>query len=250
MSNDVSNDVSNEKIPDEEIPVALSDPFRILDPAVLLIEDDERLGAMTRDLLSRSYRVTWAQTGADALTSLKREQFDVVVADRRLPDMDGLEVVRALRRNGLSVPALMLTALSSVNDIVDGLDGGANDYLVKPFHFAELEARLRSLTRGNSAQEIEIRIGDWVLRPNRQQIEDPEGSSVDLTVAQVRLLGVLASSPQHVFGRDELVKKVFSDHADNGVIDTYVSYIRQKTVRGMIVTVHGRGYRIGAPEGK
>ncbi|MCI1983333.1 MAG: response regulator transcription factor [Bifidobacteriaceae bacterium] len=233
-----------------ESPTALSDPFALLKPAILLIEDDARLGDMTRSLLARMYRVTWARTGSEALTALTRDQFDVVVADRRLPDMDGLDVVRALRRNGLSVPALMLTALASVDDIVDGLDGGANDYLVKPFHFAELEARVRSLTRGRSVQEVEIPIGDWMLRPNRQQIENPAGGSVNLTVSQVRLLGVLASSPQHIFARDELVRKVFSDHADSGVIDTYVSYIRRKTVRDMIITVHGRGYRIGEPAGE
>lgn len=226
--------------------VALSDPSRIVDPAILFVEDDPRLGSMTRDLLSHSYRITWVKTGEEAIKNLDEKKYDALIVDRRLPDIDGLTIVRILRSDGRDVPVLMLTALSAVDDVVDGLDAGANDYLAKPFHFAELEARLRSLMRGAVRRE-EVFFGSWTLFPKRQQMENTQGECADLTAAETRLMELLGRSPHHVFSQEELTKKVFSNDSDIGVVVTYVSYIRQKTTHDVIVTVRGKGYCAGSP---
>lgn len=143
----------------------------------------------------------------------------------------------------------MLTALAQVDDIVEGLDCGANDYLTKPFRFIELQARLRALLRGFNAQTASVMVGDWLLKPHSGIIEDPDGRAVSLTDAETRLLSVLAAAPDHVFSREELLSQVFSDGSDMGTVDVYVSYLRGKTTRTIIETVRGRGYRIGSPEG-
>lgn len=143
----------------------------------------------------------------------------------------------------------MLTALAQVDDIVEGLDCGVNDYLTKPFRFIELQARLCALLRGFNAQTASVMVGDWLLKPHSGIIEDPDGRAVSLTDAETRLLSVLAAAPDHVFSREELLSPVFSDGSDMGTVDVYVSYLRGKTTRTIIETVRGRGYRIGSPEG-
>lgn len=143
----------------------------------------------------------------------------------------------------------MLTALAQVDDIVEGLDCGANDYLTKPFRFIELQARLRALLRGFNAQTASVMVGDWLLKPHSGIIEDPDGRAVSLTDAETRFLSVLAAAPDHVFSREELLSQVFSDGSDMGTVDVYVSYLRGKITRTIIETVRGRGYRIGSPEG-
>ncbi|MBT1165229.1 response regulator transcription factor [Bifidobacterium simiarum] len=226
-------------------------PERLLLPAVMLIEDDPNLGSMMQEMLDVNYRVEWAQTRAQAETLIRRQEhggYDALIVDRRLPDGDGLDLVRSLRRAGITVPALMLTALSSVDDIVEGLDSGANDYLTKPFHITELEARLRALLRGYRAQSASVIIGDWLLKTDAMLIEDPDGRQTPLTDTETHMLALLASSPDHVFARDELLGRVFSEGSDQGVVDVYVSMIRSKTTKAIIDTVRGRGYRIGRPE--
>ncbi|KFI53818.1 response regulator transcription factor [Bifidobacterium biavatii] len=225
-----------------------TDPLRLLLPAVLLIEDDPNLGSMTSEMLAPDYRVDWVESAAAARKQLRSGRYDVLVVDRRLPDGDGLDLIRTLRGSGIAVPALVLTALSGVDDIVEGLDSGANDYLTKPFHFVELEARMRALLRGFHAQAAGVEIGDWLLKPGANLIEDPDGHAVSLTDSETKLLATLAASPDHVFSRDELLSQVFSDGADAGTVDVYVSYVRGKTDRAIIDTVRGRGYRIGSPQ--
>ncbi|PLS30326.1 two-component response regulator [Bifidobacterium margollesii] len=157
---------------------------RLLLPAIMLIEDDPDLGSMMSEMLDVDYRVDWARTRRQADELMRAEGssgYDALIVDRRLPDGDGLDLIRSLRRAGVTVPALMLTALSTVDDIVEGLDGGANDYLTKPFHITELEARLRALLRGYHAQSANMIIGDWLLKSDAMLIEDPDGRTVPLT---------------------------------------------------------------------
>lgn len=227
--------------------LALTDSARLLLPAVLLVEDDPNLGAMAKEMLDADYRTDWAQTVGEAKQRIRDNQYDAMIVDRRLPDGDGLSLVRTLRGDGVSTPVLVLTALADVENIVEGLDSGANDYLTKPFHFVELEARLRALLRGFHAQAVSVMIGDWLLKPASNIIEDPDGRPVALTDAESKLLKVLADSPDHVYSREELLNTVFSAGSDIGTVDVYVSYVRGKTTRAIIATVRGRGYRIGNP---
>nr|WP_240541528.1 response regulator transcription factor [Bifidobacterium callimiconis] len=232
---------------DTSTPYALADPEKLLQPSVLFIEDDPRIGAITSEILGEHYRVDWVTTGAEGRSRLFGMTYDAAIVDRRLPDADGLELVREARGSGITTPVLMLTALGSVDNIVEGLDYGANDYLTKPFHFEELEARLRALLRGYRAEQKSYDIGDWRLLPQSGMIESPDMRRVALTRAECTLLTTLCSSPQHVFSRAELLRLVFSESDTEGTIDTYVSYIRQKTTRHIIDTVRGHGYIIGEP---
>ncbi|OZG66416.1 two-component response regulator [Bifidobacterium hapali] len=224
------------------------DPSRLLLPAILLIEDDTNLGSMLTEMLGADYRITWARSLSEARRTLSNGGYDALIVDRRLPDGDGLSLIRQLRGSGVTTPTLVLTALADVDDIVGGLDAGANDYVTKPFHIAELEARLRALLRGFVAQTTSVIIGDWLLKPQSNSIEDPDGHTVTLTEAETKLLATLAAAPDHVFTRDELLASVFSTGSDIGAVDVYVSYVRGKTTRTIIDTVRGRGYRIGNPQ--
>ncbi|WP_040168427.1 response regulator transcription factor [Microbacterium gorillae] len=213
-------------------------------PRVLYVEDDAVIAEMTRDVLAEANDVVWESTVAAARTAAHSEAFDVLVLDRRLPGGDGLELLRELRGAGVRTPALMLTALDSVADRVAGLDGGANDYLVKPFDFDELLARVRALHRGAAVAD-RIEVGAWVLVPGAQAMYGPGGERVALTATEARLMGVLAREPDRVFSRAELLTAVF-DHTDTlGTVDTYVHYLRRKTAPEVVTTVRARGYRVG-----
>jgi two-component system response regulator QseB len=216
-------------------------------PPLLLIEDDPDLGPLMRDVLGEDYAVTLLADGDAGLHAARHGDFDVVVLDRRLPGRDGVAVVRELRRAGVAVPVLMLTALGTVGDRVDGLDAGADDYLVKPFDFAELGARLRALRRVHGAEEEVVLIGDWEFRPASRLINSPyEGRKV-LTETEAQLLSLLARHADETLSRERILREVFPSGDSVGTVDTYVHYIRRKTDRDLITTVRGRGYRLGQP---
>jgi two-component system response regulator QseB len=214
---------------------------------VLLVEDDPRLGPIVRDVLSASWEVELVTTRVDALEAALHRLFDVLVVDRRLPDGDGLDVVRELRRFRVATPALVLTALGEVHDRVSGLDAGANDYLVKPFDFDELNARLRALTRAPVDLGPSFEIGGWSFRPEDHTVHSPYSGRVALTDRESDLLAVLAAEPDRVFSREQLLSAVFEHGEQLGTVDTYVHYLRKKTERDLIATVRGKGYRLGTP---
>ncbi|MFJ4219429.1 response regulator transcription factor [Curtobacterium luteum] len=216
-------------------------------PRLLLVEDDPRLGPIVRDVLGSAWDVELVTTRVTALEAALHRLFDVLVVDRRLPDGDGLEVVRELRRFRVATPVLVLTALGEVHDRVSGLDAGANDYLVKPFDFDELQARLRALTRDYDAPGPSIEIGGWSFRPDDHTVHSPYSGRVALTDRESELLAVLAAAPDRVFSREQLLSAVFERGEQLGTVDTYVHYIRKKTERDLIATVRGRGYRLGTP---
>lgn len=213
---------------------------------LLLLEDDERLGMVTRDVLSMNWQVTWVQSIADARSQALASTYAVIIADRRLPDGDGTELITYLRSRGDHTPVLILTAAGELHDKVSGLDAGANDYLVKPFEFEELEARLRALTRDFLADD-DVYIGSWNCDFTHHTVESPYSGRIQLTERESRLLEVLATHPDSIFTRDELLAAVF-DHSEGvSTVDTYVHYLRKKLDRDIIQTVRGVGYRIGTP---
>ena len=214
---------------------------------LLLVEDDAAIAAMTAEMLSDAYEVDHAADGEEGLRLALRRRYEVMVVDRRLPGMDGVAMVKALRRARIRTPVLMLTALGTFEDRISGLDGGANDYLVKPFDFGELLARLRALRRGFAADGGDRRmLGDWAFTPHDRTMYSLTGARVVLTETESAMLEVLSSSPDHVFSREELLASAFGPDDKPGTVDAYVHYVRRKTDRDVIETVRGQGYRAGA----
>ncbi|GAA1994658.1 response regulator transcription factor [Microbacterium pumilum] len=214
---------------------------------LLYVEDDAEIAEMTIEVLSEIYTVDHVADGDVALTRALSGHYDLMLVDRRLPGMDGARLVAAVRTARITTPILLLTALSSVDDRVEGLDAGANDYLVKPFDFDELLARLRALLRGYRADGQRRYLGDRTFTPASWALYSPTGLRVGLTATETALLELLSASPEHVFSRDEILGAVFASGDAPGSVDTYVHYIRRKSTPEIIETIRGRGYRIGAP---
>lgn len=215
--------------------------------ALLIVEDDAKLGPIMRDVLARDWNVTLVCDLASAQETLVNRIFDVAIVDRRLPDGDGIDLIRWLRQRGDATPVLMLTALGEVIDKVNGLDAGANDYLAKPFDFLEVGARLRALTRDYARPSKGRAIGSWTYFAHNDTIESPYTGRILLTEKESALLAVLAAQPDTAFTRQQLLNAVFDRGEQLGTVDTYVHYIRRKTDRDLIETVRGVGYRLGTP---
>ena len=214
-------------------------------PGVLLVEDDRDLSALLVELLEgEGYDVTLARDGQQGLHLGLVRRFDVLVVDRRLPAIEGVELLGRLRGRGIRTPALFLTARGSVADRVQGLDAGAEDYLVKPFEVDELLARLRALLRRNAEQATTMRIGAATFDVPARTVSLAHGD-VLLSERESALLRLFAIHPQRVFGRPELLELVFSAADGTGVVDTYVHYLRRKLGQEVVQTVRGLGYRLG-----
>ena len=213
---------------------------------VLYVEDDAEIAAMTSDVLDEVYDVVHVVGGRDALARALAERFDVMVIDRRLPDLDGIALVEAVRTAHITTPVLLLTALGAVADRVEGLDAGANDYLVKPFDFDELLPRLRALVRGYRLDGRRRSLGEWVFLPAASVAYGPGGERVALTPTETRLLALLSESAEHVCSREEIRRAVFDWGDALSSVDTYVHYVRRKMSPDTIETVRGVGYRAAA----
>jgi two-component system, OmpR family, response regulator len=218
---------------------------------VLVVEDEVKMaGLLKRALEEEGYAVDVAGRGEDALWFGTENPYDAIVLDVMLPDFDGFEVSRRLREAGRWSPVLMLTARDAVADRVAGLDAGADDYLTKPFSFAELLARLRALVRRGAAERPPVlRVGDLELDPARR-IVTRDGSSIDLTAREFALLEYLMRHAGEVLTRTQLIEHVwdFAYDGDSNVVDVYIRYLRNKVDRPFgrdsIKTVRGAGYRL------
>ena len=178
-------------------------------PRVLLVEDDGQLGPLIVELLGEDFEVTLARDGQQGLHLGLTRGWDAFVIDRGLPLLDGIELVGALRRKGIAAPILVLTALGSVPDKVEGLDAGANDYLVKPFDAAELAARLRALTRSYTVPDRILDVGRWSFDTGTRSLASPYGDSLVLSPREAGLLALLAREPERIFTREEILDAVF-----------------------------------------
>ena len=213
---------------------------------LLLIEDERQLAAMLDQILSsEGYAVDVAFDGQRGLHLGLTRSYEVIVLDRGLPAIEGLDLLGRLRAKGVRTPALVLSALGNPADRVAGLDAGAEDYLSKPFDIDELLARLRVLRRRTYERVDAHQVPGGVLDLDSRQVERVAGESVGLSERESALLAVLAARPRRVFSRDELLDRVFPDVTDEGVVDTYVYYLRRKLGRSLITTVRGSGYRLG-----
>ena len=216
-------------------------------PRVLVVEDEPDLARLLARLLTdEGYAVDVVNDGQAGLHRALTRRYDVLLLDRGLPGIDGLDLLRRLRRSGVHAPALMLTAYDTVPDRVEGLDSGAQDYLGKPFDVDELLARLRALLRrtepGEDAELLDL--GDRRLDvASRIVVGGTE--DVQLSDREAALLRTLAGRPTRVFTRDELRSRVFEDAETDAAVETYVSYLRRKLGADAVRTVRGVGYRMG-----
>jgi DNA-binding response OmpR family regulator len=221
---------------------------------VLVVEDSRRLaGIIKRGLLEEGYTVDNAYDGEEAQYMAESAPFDLIVLDIMLPKKDGLAVCRDLRSKNVNTPILMLTAKDSVEDKVTGLDCGADDYLVKPFAFSELLARLRALLRREVLPRVQkLQAGDLSLDPLSREVWR-DGSRLDLTAKEYAILEYFMRRPNAVVTRTMLGESVWDYEFDgiSNIIDVYVRRIRRKIDRegqdSLIQTVRGAGYRLRIP---
>jgi two-component system OmpR family response regulator len=218
---------------------------------ILVVEDEAKMaGLIRRGLQEEGLAVDVAARGEDALWMAEATEYDALVLDVMLPGIDGFETCRRLRSNGVWTPVLMLTARDAVEDRVAGLDSGGDDYLVKPFSFAELLARLRALTRrGEVERPAVLEVGDLRLDPATHQVWRGE-TEIALSVKEFVLLEAFMRRPGEVLSRFQLLEHAWDYGYENrsNVIDVYVRYLRQKVDRPFgvesIETVRGAGYRL------
>ena len=224
---------------------------------ILIIEDDKDVAAFIRKGLTEAgWTVDHADNGKDGLFLAATERYDALVVDRMLPAVDGLAVIRTLRASGNHTPALVLSALGEVDDRVDGLKAGGDDYLVKPFAFSELLARLEALIRRSAAAgeapATVLEVGDLKMDLLRREVVRA-GRRIDLQPREFQLLEFLMRHAGQVVTRTMLLEGVWDYHFDpqTNVIDVHISRLRAKIDRGFPVpllhTVRGAGYRLDAP---
>jgi two-component system, OmpR family, response regulator QseB len=215
-------------------------------PRLLLVEDETALAAMLCDLFrDEGYAVDVAADGQAGLHYGLTRTYEVVVLDRRLPVVEGLDLLRLLRRSGVTTPTLVLSAAGSPAERVEGLDAGAEDYLVKPFDVDELLARLRALRRRHLDRARVLPLAASRLDLDTREVVGVTPAPVALSERECDLLGTLAHRPQRVFSRSDLLMLVFPEAENPVAVDTYVHYLRRKLGRGAIDTIRGRGYPLG-----
>jgi DNA-binding response OmpR family regulator len=221
---------------------------------LLIVEDQTKVARfIRRGLEEEHYAVDVAPEGEDALAMMMTARYDLVILDLMLPDMDGFEVCRRMRREGRTMPVLMLTAKHALEDKVTGLDVGADDYLTKPFEFAEFLARVRALLRRqDSSTSAEIQIGDLVLNTATHEVTRA-GQRIDLSSKEYMVLEYLMRRAGHIVTRTMILEAVWSYDFDPGsnVVDVYLHYLRRKIDERfptkLLETIRGTGYRIRLP---
>ncbi|MDA3629773.1 response regulator transcription factor [Saccharopolyspora oryzae] len=215
-------------------------------PRLLLVEDDAELAGMLTSLLTdEGYAVDVAADGQRGLHLGLTRTYEVVVLDRGLPAIDGLDLLTRLRMRGVATPVLVLSALGNPADRVAGLEAGAEDYLPKPFDIEELLARLRALRRRHLDTARTLPLPGGSLDLDGRLATGAAGEPVRLSERECALLALLATRPRQVFSRDDLLRLVFDGAGSPVVVDTYVHYLRRKLGKRIVDTVRGRGYQLG-----
>ncbi|WP_321783365.1 response regulator transcription factor [Burkholderia pyrrocinia] len=218
---------------------------------ILVVEDDAEIGAAIRSRLARlGHAVDLETDGATANGLLRVERFDLVVLDANLPGMDGFAVLRNLRASGSTTPVLLVTARSAIDDRVSGLGFGADDYLVKPFDYRELDARVQALLRRNSGHANDVLTLGGLVIDRSSRLAELDGQPLSLSRQEFALLEILASRPQRIFSKDELLNQLFSfgNEPTANAVEQYVTRVRRK-LQGSSVeirTARGMGYQIAA----
>jgi two-component system, OmpR family, copper resistance phosphate regulon response regulator CusR len=221
---------------------------------ILIAEDEDRIVSfLEKGLNAGGYSTVAVGTGHDALALARDDSFDLLLLDLGLSGMNGHEVLRSMRARGETMPVIILTARDGVDDTVAGLQGGADDYVPKPFRFEELLARIRLRLRDGAAPESTVLLAGGVsldLRSRRASVTDPGGGTrvVELTAREFALAEVFLRHAGQVLSREQLLSHVWGYDFDPGsnVVDVYVRYLRRKLGESVIETVRGMGYRLAA----
>jgi two-component system response regulator QseB len=214
---------------------------------ILLAEDDALIGTPLQEALrAAGHAVDWVRDGGQADAALRTEPYDCAVLDLGLPTMDGLDVLRALRRRGHATPVLVLTARDATSDRVQGLDAGADDYLVKPFSVDELQARLRALVRRSTgvARPV-LQHGDVTLDPATREVRSA-GRPVALSAREYAVLEALLQRPSAVWSRAQLEERLYGwgEEPESNAVEVYVHGLRRKLGAEFVRTVRGLGYTL------
>jgi DNA-binding response OmpR family regulator len=216
---------------------------------ILIAEDEPRLASfLEKGLRANGFATTVAADGARAALLARDDEFDLLVLDLGLPVKHGTEVLRELRAAGQRMPVLILTARDDVSDKVAGLEGGADDYMTKPFRFEELLARVRARLRDERTVEPTVLRAGTITLDLRTRRAGSDGRAVDLTAREFTMLEVLIRHAGQVMSREQLLSHVWGYDYDPGsnVVDVYVGYLRKKLGQDTIETVRGMGYRLAA----
>jgi two-component system copper resistance phosphate regulon response regulator CusR len=218
---------------------------------ILIAEDEERIASFVeKGLRANGFSTQVAAEGEEALRLARSRRFDLLILDLGLPGKDGFEVLRELREAGSQLPVVILTARGSVGDTVAGLEGGADDYITKPFRFEELLARVRVRLRGERAAELTVlNAGDATLDLRMRQVI-VEGRAVDLSAREFALAELFFRHAGQVLSREQLLSHVWGYDFDPGsnIVDVYVGYLRKKLGKDRITSIRGMGYRFEKPE--
>ena len=219
---------------------------------ILIVEDESRIASfVAKGLAADGHTTTVAADGHTGLDLALSGDFDLTILDIGLPGMDGYEILEQMRAAGSRMPVIVLTARDSVSDTVSALEGGADDYMPKPFRFAELLARVRvRLRQGNeqpARREDVLEVGDLRLDLRTRQVSQG-GRSIELSAREFKLAEIFMLNPGQVLSREQLLSHVWGYDFDPGsnVVDVYVGYLRKKLGAGTVKTVRGMGYRFEA----
>jgi len=214
---------------------------------LLLVEDDEQLGAGIRKALMRDGdHVDWLTDGAQALSAIRHENFELIILDLQLPGKDGISVLQSMRREGINTPVLIMTARDTVDERVLGLDTGADDYLVKPVELKELRSRVRALSRrSHGIASPEIVLGELRLDDSRKQVWF-RGVAVEMNRREFSLLSLFIKRPGQVLERRQLEEALYGwdDGVASNALEVHIHHLRRKLDSKLIKTVRGIGYRL------
>jgi len=219
---------------------------------ILIVEDDEKLcELLAYQLKKEGIFADCCFNGGEAMLYIEQNIYDLLLLDRMLPEKDGITILRGIRQAGISTPVILITALGQLQDKVEGLDTGADDYLVKPFAFRELMARIRSISRRPRKLELEhvLRCGDMALSPEELTLTGP-GGSCSLSKRECALLEAFLGSPDHILQRNTLLLKIWGPGAEveDSNLDNYIHFLRRRIASVgsamKLSTARGVGYRL------
>ncbi|NNH35601.1 response regulator transcription factor [Acinetobacter sp. NIPH 2377] len=214
---------------------------------ILLAEDDASQAESIKTWLEMDgYNIDWVERGDHAILAIEQHQYDCVLLDRGLPKATGDEILKTLRMQQQPTPVIFITARDSIQDRVEGLDLGANDYLVKPFSLEELSARVRSqLRQHQSSAGQDLRYANLVLDPQAKTLIQ-EGQTVNLTAKEFQILHKLMQKPEHVMTREQLEESLYAwgDEIESNAIEVFIYQLRKKIGSQYIKTIRGLGYRM------